>query len=107
MLTGEKIAPEQGRIAHENIGYTIAPQGPETEGAISDRIFKTQRFMIRGDFTQVEKINLTPAEDRQLLELHIRWLQNATERELKSAKLTMQALGNGPKIKPLAAELID
>lgn len=61
-------------------------------GKIGDRITKTQRFALKSDFKNTLRVNLSPDEKRKMLKLHVTWIENAIERELKSKKVLYSML---------------
>ncbi len=88
---GEELSNAELRFPTAEIGYT-SRQEMAIGDAVSDRIYKTQRFILQYDFSAINRIDLSSAEQRQLLDLHLTWLELATDRQLKSAEMFKQAL---------------
>jgi len=85
---GSDILPTDDRFPNLEIGYT-RDSNLATAPAISDRIFKAQRFILKNDFVTIQRLDLSDEEQKQMLSLHIDWLQKVTEREIKSYLLFM------------------
>lgn len=59
---------------------------------VDDRIVKTQKFILRSDFKNSLRVNLSPDEKKKMLKLHVTWIENAIEKELKSRKVLYSML---------------
>jgi DNA repair protein RecO len=91
VLSGEEIEAGIQRYPTDDIGYTSRSEVARGE-SVSDRLYKTQRFMLLYDFSQINRINLTPEEQLQLFDLHLKWLELAVDHEIKSAAMFRQAM---------------
>jgi len=87
---GSDILPTDDRFPNLEIGYT-RDSNLATAPAISDRIFKAQRFILKNDFVTIQRLDLDEEEQKQMLALHIDWMQKVTEREIKSYLLFKDA----------------
>jgi DNA repair protein RecO len=90
--TGEKIPTESTRYLVQPVGYTANRAGAYGDEVISDRIYKSQQFILKGDFTRVQQLALSAEEEVAMFDLHVRWLQESLEKELKTAALFRESL---------------
>lgn len=94
VITAENLPADSLRLSANPIGYTAEPAAASSQEPISDRLYKVQRFIINQDYRLVQSIQLTQLEEMQLYNLHLNWLQNTLERELRTAPMFIQAIGN-------------
>lgn len=59
---------------------------------IPERIQKTQAFIIRSDIKTALRVNLTELEKKKMLKLHVRWIEEIIERNLKSKPILYSIL---------------
>jgi len=90
---GAEIEPGIQRYPTDDIGYTTRPEAARGDG-ISDRLYKTQRFILQHDFSQINRINLTFDEQLTLFDLHLKWVEQAVDVQLKTAVMFRQAAQN-------------
>jgi DNA repair protein RecO len=89
-LTGQEILSDSRQITPETIGYInsqVLDQNP-----VSDRLVKCQLFMLRNPFGEVIKLGLSRTEQLQLLDMHLNWVEQYSERRLKSRQVFLQSL---------------
>lgn len=79
------------RYLTPDIGYTSQPAFAQGDN-VSDRIVKAQRFILNHDFATIQKLALTPAEQLQLLTIHVNWLEVAFGKQLKSLSMFLEAV---------------
>lgn len=86
IYTGSDIIEGVERYPALEIGYT-ATQRSQVMEAVPDRLYKVQKFILRSDFTQIQQIGLSEAEQIQLLRLHAYWLELMTGKQLKTLEM--------------------
>ncbi len=87
VATGEHLAIEGPRYLTNQIGYTA--NGTE---AVSDRIYKTQRFMLKHDFAMIGAVDLNKDERMQILQISIGWLKGFIQKDLPAMNLYLSTL---------------
>ncbi len=92
VYTSLELEPGAMRLSANPIGYTSQTSAALTSEPVPDRLYKVQRFIINQDYRYVQSIQLSPAEDIQLFNLHVAWLQNTLERELRTATMFTQSI---------------
>jgi recombinational DNA repair protein (RecF pathway) len=83
----ELIQAGEGRYLSPEIGYT-----KRGSTAVSDRLYKVQQFMIANPLVDSMRINLSEAEQKQLLIINTNWLVYHLESDIKSLQLFLQSL---------------
>lgn len=94
--TEEQFSEGEMRYLSDQAGYTSHPMLSMNE-PVPSRLLKVQRFILNNEFAEVQKINLTTAEQIQLLNIHVQWHYLSTERELKTLPLFLEALTTSTK----------
>jgi DNA repair protein RecO len=87
------------RYPTSTIGYTTEARLATGE-AVSDRILKTQRFILNYDFSSLQQLKLEKNEEEFLLDLHIGWLRALTNNQLPACTLLSQTLKTNAKLAP-------
>lgn len=81
-LTGAQIEPGEKRYLNSTIGYS--KQG---EDAVSDRVFKTQRFILQRDFATIQAVSLDLQEQLRILSIHTNWLRILLDKKLPATQM--------------------
>lgn len=85
--TGNKLEQDKIFKAVGSPGYT------SMGGTKMDfRIVKVQNFACKSNISDVLKINLSEGESIKMLKLHVSWVEQVIERELKSKKILYSVL---------------
>lgn len=75
----------------EQPGYVHHPLTSVSE-PVPVRLVKIQKYILNNGFSEIQKINLTVAEQIQLLQMHLQWHYLATDREIKSLPLFLDSI---------------
>ncbi len=88
--TGKELFPGKIFTSKDFAGYTSKETSPIFE--FNERIFKTQRFIEHHGINESLAINLAPDEQKNMLKLHVSWIELVLERELKSKQILFSVI---------------
>lgn len=84
--TTEPISEQEKRYQTHIIGYTKDAKLSIGE-VIPERIYKTQRFILKQNFSTIQRVDLEPEEQLKMLKIHLDWLRILTNKELVAIKM--------------------
>ncbi len=85
---GTMLSSEDAYMTNMSIGY-VNDKSQHKTYANTPNIYKTQRYAEKHSIEETLRINLPEKEVKQMLNLHIEWLEFVIERELKSKKVIL------------------
>jgi len=97
VMTSEEIDPTAVYYSTEYVGYLSAKGNELVHGGgekISDRIVKTQKYIIEHSITDGMKIKLADIEEHKMLKIELSWLEQTIETKLKSKEILLNSVNN-------------
>jgi DNA repair protein RecO len=82
LYTDNQIGLDDSLITGDFVGYRISDIN--SASIISDRVFKSQRFIENHDIETSLKLKLTEEEENKLFDLHTFWIEKIIDKPLKS-----------------------
>ncbi len=95
VVTSDAIKPEGIYSIRDYVGYvsdSVAKKPGIYAEKITDRIVKTQKFIIDHSIHDALKVSLTKEEEKQLFNIEINWIETVLEKELKSKSILLSTL---------------
>jgi len=95
VVTGEELSISNIYYSQDHIGYLSKKASnniQEPLELISDRIIKTQKYIIDHSFQEALRVSLTKEEEVKMLLIEINWIENIIEKNLKSKEILLSIL---------------
>ncbi len=76
----------------ESTGHSPSVIQGESEAEYDERLLKTQKFILKTNIYNALRVNLSLEEKKKMLKLHVEWVEQIIERELKSKPILYNIL---------------
>lgn len=91
IVTFTELKPGEIYWVNTEIGY-VSKQIQTPKEPVADSIYKTQQYILKNTITNALKINLSENDKKQMLKMHLDWLEIILDGKLKSRKVLVNAL---------------
>ncbi len=95
VVTSKALSAEEVYYLVDHVGYVsdevISRIGINAD-KVSERVVKTQKFLIEQSFNNAVKVQLTAEEEKRMFLIELNWVENVLDQKLKSKAMVLNTI---------------